>query len=72
MDNLLLKKEAYKIYNDIIKINKIDKSLEELFNELLNDKYKNYDMKILMYLTDILSENNYIIESTDPFKIIKK
>lgn len=72
MDNLLLKKEAIRIYNNIIKIKKTNKNLENTFNELLNDEYREYDMKILMYLTEILSENHYVIESTNPFKIIKK
>jgi hypothetical protein len=72
MDNLLLKKEAKRIYKEIIKFNETNKSLDKIFNELLDKKYKQYNMKILMYLTNILAENNYVIENTDPLKIIRK
>lgn len=71
MSNSSLKAEANRIANEIVKIKNNKDSLDVLFHKLLDDKYKENDMQILVYLSDSLYNLGYVYESVEPFKIKK-
>lgn len=69
MDNFILKQEAVRIVKELIKIKESDKSLDQIFHELLNKEYIKYDMKILAYTSNALYDEKYTLESVNPFKL---
>ena len=72
MDNKLIEEEAMRITDELININKSNKSLDNLFSNLIDDKYKKYDIKVLYHIPYLLAEKNYIIKSFNPFELEKK
>ncbi len=71
MDNKKLMVEACRIANELIKIQKSNKDLDTLFNELLNKKFQTKSLNVMLYLTDILAEKNYYINKVSPFELKK-
>ena len=71
MDNFLLKKEAIRVTKELVKIKESNKSLDEVFHNILDKKYKKYDMEILVYITGTLYDEGYSLESAVPFKLKK-
>lgn len=71
MDNFLLKEEAIRISKELVKIKESDKSLDEVFHSLLDEKYEKDDMRVLIYITSTLYDEGYSLESAVPFKLKK-
>lgn len=71
MDNKKLMEEAERISNKLIKIQKSDKDLDTIFNELLDKKFENKSLNVMLYLTDILAEKKYYINNVSPFELKK-
>lgn len=71
MDNFLLKKEAIRVTKELVKIKESNKSLDEVFHNILDKKYKKNDMEILVYITGTLYDEGYSLESAVPFKLKK-
>ena len=72
MNNELIIKEAKRVTNELIRINNSDKSLDEIFHNLLNKKFIQYDMKVLYFVPNFLAEDYYFIKSSNPFILGKK
>lgn len=75
MDNERYIKIASEITEKLISICKKDKtnekSIMELYNELLEEKYKPYRNDILAYIPEQLSIRGYEIVSSNPFSLKK-
>ncbi len=72
MGKKLIKKEAKRIANELIKINKSNKSMEELVISLTSESYMDNLLKIMLYIPTLIAENNLSIISSDPFEIESK
>lgn len=69
MKKFLIKKEAHKIANEILKTNKYTISFDEVINSLIDKKYINNITEITFLITKILS-NKIEIKNIDPFHYI--
>lgn len=71
MDNKILKIEAERIVDELIKISRTDKDLDTIFNELLDKKLKAKSLNVMFYLTNILAEKKYYIDNISPLELKK-
>lgn len=71
MDNKIIKNEAERIANELIKINDNSESLDTIIDKLIKKEFNKFKMSILIYVTKILSEKQYEIVSCNPFTIKK-
>ena len=75
MENDLHIKLANKISDELISLwknNKTkNKSIINLFNELLDDKYKDIKYSILSYIPEVLSVRGYEIVDSENFELKK-
>lgn len=75
MDNEMYIKIADQITNKLISLCKNNKtnnkSVIELYNELLDEKYKPYKSQILSYIPERLSAKGYVIENSNNFQLKK-
>ena len=75
MDNEKCKKIADKISEQLIILYKKNqtnnKSIIELYNELLEEKYTPYKSEILSYIAERLSAKGYVITNSNNFELEK-
>lgn len=71
MSNKNIEKEAERIASRLIDIGESCDSLDKVFHAILKDEFKEYDMNVLLRISEVLIEKKYIIENTNPFKLKK-
>ena len=75
MDNEKYIKIANQISNQLISLWKNDKTnnknVIDLYNELLDERYKPYKLQILSYIPERLSSKGYVIVNSNNFELEK-
>lgn len=71
MSNTSIRNEAKRVALELINIGESNDSLDVVFHSILREEFKEYDLNVLVHISEELIDKKYIIKNTNPFKLGK-